>query len=197
MKRKGLFILLILSLTLIFTVGCSEKDSAENETVDIDSDLEDNDENEKKEPKKITDPLQIGDKAHNFTLEDLEGNTVSLEDYRGKIVLLNFWTTTWPYCRKEMGDFQKIYDEYKDDDFVILAVDVMESKSTVKEYIDEEGYTFPVLLDTDGRVAYDYFLSGVPLSFFIDGDGVVSGIKLGALTYPELKQRIESIRSQE
>ena len=144
------------------------------------------------------DILEIGKKAPNFTLETLEGETVSLEDYRGKIVLINFWATWCPYCRDEMPDLQKLYDNNKDDDFIVLAIDVAEEKSLAEKYIKEGGYTFPVLLDKDGAVAYKkYLVGGLPASFFIDKDGTLLGGVPGMMIYPQMTSILDQIKAME
>ncbi len=137
--------------------------------------------------------LDIGDKAPDFTLENLDGEKLSLEDYRGKNVLINFWTTWCRFCVKEMPDFQKLYDEYKDDDFTILAVNGGETKSKVTEFMDQNGYNFPVLLDTKGKVGVSYMVFGIPTSYIVDKEGIIRNIKVRPMSYSEIKQIIEGL----
>ncbi len=89
----------------------------------------------------------------DFTLSDLEGKKVSLSDYKGKVVLAFFFTTWCPYCSAEAPYLEKeVWQKYKDKGVQILAIDVLEKKELVKKMRDRFGWTFPVLLDTDGKV---------------------------------------------
>lgn len=136
--------------------------------------------------------LAIDKLAPNFTLESLQGEEVSLEDYRGKIVLINFWGTWCQYCDKEMPDLQRLHEE--NDDLMVLAIDVMEEREKVEEYIKKGGYDFKVLLDTKGEVARTYLVSGFPTSYFVDKDGILLGGVSGMMTYAQVNQILESIR---
>ncbi|NLW23087.1 MAG: TlpA family protein disulfide reductase [Tissierellia bacterium] len=140
---------------------------------------------------KVTD-LAVGKEAPNFTLTNLEGEEVSLEDFRGKIVLLNFWATWCVYCDAEMPDLQKLHEE--NEDLVVLAVDVQESKEEVEEYIKKGGYDFPVVLDTKGEVAKTYLVTSFPRTYFIDKDGILLGAFPGMLTYDKASQILDGIR---
>ncbi len=130
--------------------------------------------------------------APDFTLKNLAGEDVSLSDYRGKFVLINFWATWCGFCDMEMPDLQMLDDE--NDDLVVLAVDVMEDKATVEKYINEGGYTFEVLLDEEGDIAKTYLVSGFPTSYFIDPDGILLGGVPGMMTYDQMNQIMDRIR---
>lgn len=118
--------------------------------------------------------------AKNFTLEDLSGSTVSLREFQNKVVFLNFWATWCGPCRVEMPGMELLWQMFQDDDFVILAVDVREGRNTVKSFIEENGYTFPVLLDTRGRAADFYDVRAYPTTFLINTQGNVVGKAVGA-----------------
>lgn len=133
-----------------------------------------------------------GKPAPDFTLKKLSGEEVSLSDYRGKIVLVNFWATWCGYCDMEMPDLQRFDDE--NDDLVVLAVDVQEDSSIVQDYIDKGQYTFDVVLDHDGELAKTYLVTGFPTSYFIDPDGVLIGGVPGMLTYDQMNQILGDIR---
>lgn len=133
-----------------------------------------------------------GKPAPDFTLKKLSGEEASLSDYRGKIVLVNFWATWCGYCDMEMPDLQRFDDE--NEDLVVLAVDVQEESSLVEDYIDKGGYTFDVVLDADGAVARTYLVTGFPTSYFIDPDGILIGGVPGMLTYDQMNQILEDIR---
>ncbi len=132
-------------------------------------------------------------KAIDFTLKDLQGNTVSLSDLKGKKVLLNFWATWCPPCKAEMPDIEKVYQEYKDDGLVVLAVDIGEKQDKVKEFVENNGYTYTVLLDTDQAVASKYNISAIPASYFIDPEGNVVKRHVGSMTERQIKDYLKMI----
>jgi thiol-disulfide isomerase/thioredoxin len=119
-------------------------------------------------------------KAQNFVLKDLNGNEVHLEGYRGKVVFLNFWTTWCPACLVEMPSMEKLYRKFKDNDFVILAVDMQEDSETVKKFKKKFKLSFPILLDTDGIVASYYGVNAIPVTYFIDRAGYLYAAAMGA-----------------
>lgn len=139
--------------------------------------------------------IKVGEKSADFILKNLEGEKVRLSDYEGKIVLLNFWATTCPFCIQEMPDMQRLKDE--NEDLVILAVDVMEDEKKVKDYIDEGGYDFEVLLDEKGEVARTYLISAFPTSYFIDEDGILLEQVPGMMTWQQMNDILENIREKE
>jgi thiol-disulfide isomerase/thioredoxin len=106
----------------------------------------------------------------DFTLSDLEGKSWTLRDLRGKVVLVNFWATWCPPCRKEMPDLDSLYKKFKDQGLVILAIDD-EEVAKIKPYLAEHPVTYPILLDP-GRKANDVFrIDGIPKSFVYDREG--------------------------
>ncbi len=132
--------------------------------------------------------------APDFTLTNLDGESVSLSDYQGRIVLLNFWATWCGFCDKEMPDLKRLNAEYED--VVVLAVDVMEEEGIVREYIDKGGYDFDVVLDLDGEVAKTYLVSAFPTSYFIEEDGTLIGAVSGMLEYDQMVKIIENIKAE-
>lgn len=138
--------------------------------------------------------IEIGKRAPKFILENLQGDNASLEDYRGKDILINFWTTWCPFCVKEMPDLDKLYINNKDDDFVVLAINVAEKRNTAKEFVDKGGYSFPVLLDYDGEIAMTYRAMALPTTVMIDKEGIVRTIRYGAMSYAEMEELLEQTR---
>lgn len=131
--------------------------------------------------------------APDFTLRTVEGDIVKLSDYRGQVVLFNTWATWCPPCRAEMPDLEAYYREHRDDGFVVLAVNSQESASTVAKFVETQGFTFPVLLDPDGKVMSRYAVRGLPTSFVIDRDGMVRGVWSGQLSPARLREMVDSL----
>lgn len=128
----------------------------------------------------------------DFKLKDLNGNDVSLSSLKGKNVYLNFWATWCPPCKAEMPDIEKLYEETKDTDLVILAVDIGEDKNTVKTFIDKNKYNFKILLDSNTAVAGDYNISAIPSSFFINKEGNLVSQKVGGMTLNEMREQVKA-----
>jgi peroxiredoxin len=138
----------------------------------------------------------VGSQAEDFHLTDLEGKSQSLSQYRGKIVLVNFWATWCKPCTIEMPAMQKIYDQLRDKGFVVLAVNELEDDAIVREHIKQYGRTFPVLMDRDNKVANQFGVFGLPVSVFIDEKGVVQEyIKGGLLTEPKIQEVVDRLQS--
>ena len=99
-------------------------------------------------------PLQVGDQPYEFSLKDLDGNTVAMSQFIGRPLLINFWATWCGPCRIEMPELQSVFEEYGDsEDFLILALDQDESAEDVAAYFDELGLTFQLLLDEGNQTA--------------------------------------------
>ncbi len=125
----------------------------------------------------------VGMPAEDFHLDDLDGTTQSLSQYRGKIVLLNFWATWCKPCTTEMPAMQASFDKLRHKGFVVLAINELEDEVKVREHIKQYGHTFPVLMDRDNNVANQFGVFGLPMSVFIDQEGRVQKyIKGGLLT---------------
>ena len=140
----------------------------------------------------------VGTPAEDFRLLDLNGNPQSLVDYRGKVVLLNFWATWCKPCTTEMPAMQRTYDKLQEKGFVVLAVNELEDDAKVREHITQYGHTFPVLMDRDNKVANQFGVYGLPVSVFIDEKGVVQEyIKGGLLTEQKIYDVVARIQQQE
>lgn len=119
--------------------------------------------------------------APDFTLTDADGKTHRLGDYRGKVVLVNFWATWCPPCRKEMPSMQRLWDGLRGEDFVILAVDVGEDEERVFAFTFALGVAlkFPLLLDRDGKVMGQWPVRGLPTTFLLDRRGRIAYQAIG------------------
>ncbi|MFY4727648.1 peroxiredoxin family protein, partial [Nitrospira sp. BLG_2] len=140
----------------------------------------------------------VGTAAEDFRLTDLEGNLQSLSQYRGKIVLVNFWATWCKPCTKEMPAMQIVHDKLREKGFVVLAINELEDEAKVREHIRQHGHTFPVLMDRDNKVANQFGVFGLPVSVFIDEKGIVQEyIKGGLLTAQIVVDVVARIQKQE
>jgi len=131
--------------------------------------------------------------ALDFKLKDLNGKEVSLSDFKGKKVLLNFWASWCPPCKAEMPDLEKLYQQTKDSDLVILAVNLGEDKTTAKSFIENNKYNFTVLLDLDQGTANQYNIVAIPTSFFIDKEGNIVSTFKGGMTLEQMKDNISKL----
>lgn len=125
---------------------------------------------EKKEPKEE----MVGQKAPDFSLSTLDGKKVTLKDFRDKkVVVLDFWATWCPPCRRAMPIIQEVSNELKDKDVIFFAVNVGEEKEKVADFVKNMGITLTVLLDTDGKVSTLYEVESIPRMVIIGKDGIV------------------------
>jgi len=114
------------------------------------------------------------DAAHGFTLPDINGKKVSLSEFKGKVVILNFWATWCGPCRAEMPSLNKLYIALKDKGLAVIAISVDTSEKTVRPFIKEQKLSFPVLMDKDKAVSFDeYGIFGLPTTFLIDRNGMI------------------------
>ena len=137
---------------------------------------------------------QVGELAPDFQLPDLDGQSISLSDFRGEPVLINFWASWCGPCRYEMPFIQEVYEEWSARGLVVLAINKGESLSTAKDFIQSGNYSFPVLLDINQYVALEYNVRGLPTTFFIDKEGMIQAIKVGTfLSKAEIEMRLSEI----
>ena len=131
-------------------------------------------------------------------LTTLDDQQVAVTDYRGQVVLVNFWATWCGPCREEMPALETYYQAHQRDGFVLLAVNAGEKPEKVRAYIAQGGYTFPVLLDRDGAAADALGgVRGMPTSFILDGAGVIVYEHVGALTSEVLTARVTALLGKE
>lgn len=122
----------------------------------------------------LSESPQEGFLAPHFSLPDLGGTQISLSDYRGKVVLLNFWATWCSPCRREIPSLDRLYQLRKDKDFEILAISVdRTSPSKVADFVANYQMSFPVLVNPQGDVGQRYWTRAIPTSFLLDKKGVI------------------------
>jgi cytochrome c-type biogenesis protein len=133
--------------------------------------------------------LEVGQVAPDFTLRTLDGREVSLVSLRGRVVLLNFWATWCVPCAKEMPDFEKLTQTLSADKFVVLAVNNAETPDVVRPFVDKLGLTFPIALDSNGKVNRSYKAFGLPLSLVLDPNGIILEKRVGPFDPEQLPAR--------
>lgn len=139
--------------------------------------------------------VQAGDTAPGFELEDDQGVGFSLDDYRGKLVLLNFWATWCAPCVQEIPSLNQTYEQFKSDGFVVLAVSIDEDKDQYRDFLANAGVTFPTARDPERDVSARYGSSKYPESYLIDGEGKVLRKYVGAEDWsrPEIVNYLGSL----
>lgn len=138
----------------------------------------------------------IKNTATNFTVQTYSGSSVSLSSYFGKPIVVNFWASWCGPCKSEMPAFNTVYNEYKND-VVFMMVDLVdgsrETKSSGYNYVTGQGFNFPVYYDVNQDAAYNYSITSVPTTYFIDANGNVANVQKGAMSESKLRGEIEKI----
>jgi peroxiredoxin len=135
-------------------------------------------------------PAQPSD-APDFTLVTLEGRTVQLREFRGKLVLLNFWATWCAPCLHEMPSMERLYQTFKATEFVLLAVSMdRQGEGVARPFVENLQLSFPVLLDTTSEVGRQYGVRGLPTSYIIGPEGLLIGAVIGARDWYRTEAKI-------
>lgn len=135
----------------------------------------------------------VGATAPDFTLTNLAGEPVTLSQFRGQPVVINFWATWCVPCRREMPALQQAFVEHQEEGLVILAVNQREETNLVEPFVDELGLTFEILYDSDGAVNKAYQVTGLPRTVFVDRQGVIKHIQVGELQEVVLQGLLDRI----
>lgn len=140
-------------------------------------------------------PLANPYPAHEFRLKDLDDNLVSLADFKGKTVIINFWATWCPPCRKELPSMQRTYQEYRNEKLVILGINVGETWEVIAPFLSPFDIEFPILFDIDSSELTKWKAIGLPTSFVVDGKGMVTHRFTGGRDWddPVFKKDLEKI----
>lgn len=137
-----------------------------------------------------------GFESPNFQVTDVHGKSVALSDFKGQPVLLNFWASWCSPCRAEMPTMERIYLEYKDQGFEILALNTthQDSKQKAIAFAEEFGLPFPILFDETGSTSKLYHLQALPSSFFIDKNGIIQEVVIGGpMSEALLRIRVQNL----
>ena len=136
---------------------------------------------------------EVGKRAPDFTLRALDGKAVTLSDYRGKLVMLNFWKASCGVCRKKMPIIEEAFTRAPAEKITILNIHAEGRESMVRGYATGEGLTVPILLDLEGEVSDLYSVAGVPATFFVDGNGIIRLVDAEFSTVEELEDIFDNI----
>ncbi len=134
--------------------------------------------------------------APDFELQSASGETIRLSDLRGRPVLVNIWASWCPPCRAEMPAMQTVYEAYRQEGFLILAVNAtnQDSRQEALAFAQEYGLTFPILFDETGSVTQAYLATALPTSLFIDPDGVIQEVVIGGpMSEALLRTRVQKL----
>jgi len=135
--------------------------------------------------------LAVGDTAPDFTLPTLNDEPIQLSQLRGKPVIINFWATWCPPCQREMPDLEKFYSDYQSHvEFLSVNLTSQDRREKVASFIEQYGVTFPVVLDTKGKILKLYNIQTIPTTYILDENGVIRKKALGPLTYKQLQETI-------
>ncbi len=141
---------------------------------------------------------QFGERpeAPEIVLENLDGEVISLADFRGRVVIVNFWATWCPPCRKEMPSMQRAWQELRENGVVMLAVHVGGTPDQVWEFASEFGLDFPIVIDTTSKVSRSWPMRGLPTTFVIDPGGRIAYFALGAREWddPDILQTVYALK---
>lgn len=133
-------------------------------------------------------PIKEGVQAPDFTGELIDGTSITLSELQGKPVIINFWATWCGPCVKEMPAFERLKDDFGDK-IGIIAVNCGDDAGTVKDFVEENGYTFPVVLDEEYSISMLYPTNSIPYTVVVDAEGRVTHISTGALDADTMYER--------
>lgn len=125
--------------------------------------------------------------------ESVRGKSVSLNDYKGKPLVLNFWAPWCPPCRDESPGFERVYQKYKSKEVKFLAIAIRDTDLNIEQFVKRYGLTFQIGIDADAEIANKYGVSGIPETFFIDTNGNIKRTHVGALSESQLSEYIDEI----
>lgn len=175
------------------------KSSETEKKEDVPEDTKDNGtESEKTETSE--DPGAKRQEAIDVTFYDSEGKAVKLSDYYGKPVVMNFWATWCGYCKKEMPDFQEVYEEYKDKVeflFINSTDGSRETREKAETYLKEQGYTIPAFYDEDLDAVYTYSVNSLPTTMLLDKQGRVAAYAPGLVEKEALVSALDALLGEE
>ena len=136
---------------------------------------------------------RVSHPANDFTLKTFGGEEITLSDLKGNPVVINFWASWCPPCREEASTLERTWREYRVKGVTFIGVNIQDKEEDALAYIAEYNVTYPNGPDLKGRITIDYGVGGIPVTFFIDKDGMISSRWVGAISQSLLKERIEEL----
>lgn len=133
--------------------------------------------------------------ARDFSLDLIDGGTLTLSDQRGKVVMLNFWASWCPPCRTEAPVLERIYQEYAGQPVEFIGVDIWDRREDALEFIKEYGVTYPNGIDEKGSILIDYGVTGIPETLFIGCDGILAKKLVGPIEAAKLQTTLDHLVS--
>jgi cytochrome c biogenesis protein CcmG/thiol:disulfide interchange protein DsbE len=148
------------------------------------------------DPREIPSPL-IGKPAAVFALKSFDGEPISLEALRGRVVVVNFWASwCYPACYEEAPALARAWEAYRDRGVAMVGINIQDKEEPAKNFLARFGHTYPNAPDPAGRVSVDYGVYGVPETFFIDRVGRVRAKEVGAVTDASFKRHVEALLAE-
>lgn len=135
--------------------------------------------------------------APDFTITSFEGETITLSDLRGQVVIINFWASWCPPCREEASYLETTWRKYQEQGVVFIGVDYADTEKEALAYIEEFGITYFNGPDLGTRISHDYRMDGVPETYYVAKNGELRGVKIGPLAPPELDEKIEELLAEQ
>ena len=142
----------------------------------------------------------VGFTAPDFTLERMDGGTITLSELRGRVVMINLWASWCVPCRREMPAIDRVFQEKEEDGLIVLAVNstYQDSLEAASHFVEAFELSFPVLLDPDGAVSRRYRLQALPTTFFVDKQGIIREVVFGGnLDEPLIESKIAALLAEE
>ena len=147
-------------------------------------------------PRDVPSPL-VGRPAAGFALSSLDGQPVSLEAHRGKVVVVNFWASwCYPACYEEAPVLERGWQTYRDRGVVVIGVDIQDTEQAARKFVNDFKLTFPNARDTAGKVSIEYGVYGVPETYFVDRQGRIRAKHVGAVTEEAFRTNVERLLAE-
>ncbi len=139
---------------------------------------------------------KVGEPAPEFTIDVMDGSSVRLSELRGQVVWLNFWATWCPPCRKELPEIEQVASAHADSGLTVLLVNVGEGAGDVRAYAEKLHLSLDIALDSNSELARRYRVTGLPMNFFIDKEGIMRAIRYGPLDREEMEEKVRPLLSE-
>ena len=136
---------------------------------------------------------RVDQPAPDFRLQLLDDGEITLSQQRGKVLVINFWSSTCPPCRTEARDLEAAWQAYQDRDVLFIGANIQDSHEPARRFLDEFGVTYPNGIDAGGRISIDYGVVGIPVTFVVDGEGTVARRWVGEIDLDRLTTWIDEL----